>query len=218
MWRRSNKTQELVNELRDQNEKQELELQDMLNKIKERKLMVKPLLICHLYWSTSFWILLKTMWHKQLERQYKEEDVGELATYDLVLKTTTFEKLSTQGWKLKIKDENTAAWFSSSVLKMREEDRRKERKATTWKAGQVQATDLAEGNYAIVAIMGFYDRGKTWVLNKLMDKSFPSSKKIATEGLSFSLTTSPSQTKWLILDTAGFGSPVSCKFPAFPVC
>jgi len=46
MWKRSNKTQELVNELRDQNEKQELELQDMLNKIKERKLMVKPLLIC----------------------------------------------------------------------------------------------------------------------------------------------------------------------------
>lgn len=66
-------------------------------------------------------------------------------------------------------------------------------------------------SFSIVGVMGFYDKGKTWILNKLMDTSFPSSKRVATEGISFCMTIGPSNTKWLILDTAGFGSPVSCK-------
>ena len=70
-------------------------------------------------------------------------------------------------------------------------------------------------NFSIVGVMGYYDKGKSWLLNKLMDTSFPSSKRLATDGISFCMTKGPSSTKWLILDTAGFGSPVSCK--SYPI-
>ena len=37
---------------------------------------------------------------------------------------------------------------------------------------------------AIVAVIGLFDKGKTFILNKLTNENLPSSKKVNTKGLS----------------------------------
>lgn len=38
---------------------------------------------------------------------------------------------------------------------------------------------------AVIAVLGLYDKGKTFVLNALTETKLPSGKKVATKGLSF---------------------------------
>ncbi|CAG9310777.1 unnamed protein product [Blepharisma stoltei] len=64
---------------------------------------------------------------------------------------------------------------------------------------------------AVVAIVGLYDKGKTFVLNKLTESTLPSSKKVHTEGLSFKHVTMDGSTNIILLDTAGSFSPVKIE-------
>lgn len=61
---------------------------------------------------------------------------------------------------------------------------------------------------AIVAVVGLYDKGKTFVLNNLSFSSLPSGKKVNTKGLSFKYVEVERGTKLILLDTAGSYSPV----------
>ena len=38
---------------------------------------------------------------------------------------------------------------------------------------------------AVVAVLGLFDKGKTFVLNRITDSDLPSGKKVSTKGLSF---------------------------------
>jgi len=64
---------------------------------------------------------------------------------------------------------------------------------------------------AVVAIVGLYDKGKTFVLNNLTDSKLPSSKRIHTEGLSFKYAAIDGATNLILLDTAGSFSPVKIE-------
>jgi len=59
-----------------------------------------------------------------------------------------------------------------------------------------------------VAVIGLYDKGKTFVLNSLTSTNLPSGKKISTKGLSFKQVDVDSGTKLILVDTAGSYSPV----------
>lgn len=58
----------------------------------------------------------------------------------------------------------------------------------------------------IVAIVGLFDKGKTFLINKLFGKKLPSGKLFSTHGLSFVWV---EERRMLILDSAGVQSPVS---------
>ena len=59
-----------------------------------------------------------------------------------------------------------------------------------------------------MAVIGLYDKGKTFVLNHLTNSNLPSGKKISTKGLSFKQVDVDSGTKLILVDTAGSYSPV----------
>lgn len=61
---------------------------------------------------------------------------------------------------------------------------------------------------AIVAVVGLYDKGKTFVLNNLCGQKLPSGKRVNTKGLSFKYVDIEDGTKLVLLDTAGSYSPV----------
>ena len=58
-------------------------------------------------------------------------------------------------------------------------------------------------NGSIVAVVGLYDKGKTFVLNNLTGSNLPSGKKVNTKGLSFKSVDVDSGTNMILLDTAG---------------
>ena len=64
---------------------------------------------------------------------------------------------------------------------------------------------------AIVAVVGLYDKGKTFVLNNLSFSNLPSGKKQTTKGLSFKYVDLDEGTKLILLDTAGSYSPVKVE-------
>lgn len=64
---------------------------------------------------------------------------------------------------------------------------------------------------AIVAVVGLYDKGKTFVLNNLSSSNLPSGKRVNTKGLSFKYVNVDDGTKLILLDTAGSYSPVKVQ-------
>jgi GTPase SAR1 family protein len=64
------------------------------------------------------------------------------------------------------------------------------------------------GSTSIVGIVGTYNVGKTFVLNKLSGYQCPSGATISTKGLSFKYVKNP-QREFVLLDTAGMNSPVT---------
>lgn len=64
---------------------------------------------------------------------------------------------------------------------------------------------------SIVSMLGFYNKGKTFLLNKLAGATFASGQTVNTEGLSFKLI-EKKEFKAIVIDTAGLESPV-CGAP-----
>ena len=60
---------------------------------------------------------------------------------------------------------------------------------------------------AVVAVLGLFDKGKTFVLNHLTDQALPSGKKVSTKGLSFKHV-DVENTKFILLDSEGSYAPV----------
>lgn len=54
-----------------------------------------------------------------------------------------------------------------------------------------------------MAVVGLFDKGKTFVLNNLTNCNLPSGKKVNTKGLSFKNVVVDYGTKLILLDTAG---------------
>ena len=76
-------------------------------------------------------------------------------------------------------------------------------------AGTEDKNDSWEG--AIVAVVGLYDKGKTFVQNNLSKANLPSGKKVNTKGQSFKYVNMDEGTRLILLDTAGSYSPVKVE-------
>mmetsp|Transcript_12957 Transcript_12957/g.14348 ORF Transcript_12957/g.14348 Transcript_12957/m.14348 type:complete len:659 (-) Transcript_12957:41-2017(-) len=68
--------------------------------------------------------------------------------------------------------------------------------------------DLDSTN-TIVSVSGLFNRGKTFILNKLAKTKLPSDFKVTTKGLSFILPQDDNVKNLIFLDTAGRNSPLS---------
>ena len=63
---------------------------------------------------------------------------------------------------------------------------------------------------AVVAVLGLFDKGKTFVLNRLTESELPSGKKVSTKGLSFKHV-DVEGTKFVVLDSEGSYAPVKVE-------
>jgi hypothetical protein len=73
-------------------------------------------------------------------------------------------------------------------------------------ADEVNLEEFWDG--AVVAVVGLFDKGKTFVLNNLTQSNLPSGKRVSTKGLSFKNVVVDYGTRLILLDTAGSYSPV----------
>jgi len=72
--------------------------------------------------------------------------------------------------------------------------------------------DIAkESSYRIIAIVGLFDKGKTYLINKLFGVNLPSGKLFTTKGLSFLWI---EHRRMLVLDSAGVQNTVSYRAQA----
>jgi len=81
-----------------------------------------------------------------------------------------------------------------------------------WSSADGKGRPQASGwQGAVVAVLGLYDKGKTFVLNQLTESKLPSGKKYATKGLSFKHVTVDGGTRFILLDSEGSYSPVKVR-------
>eukprot|EP01006_Ploeotia_vitrea_P054937 TRINITY_DN67936_c1_g1_i1.p1 TRINITY_DN67936_c1_g1~~TRINITY_DN67936_c1_g1_i1.p1 ORF type:complete len:807 (+),score=73.81 TRINITY_DN67936_c1_g1_i1:76-2496(+) len=78
-----------------------------------------------------------------------------------------------------------------------------------WEVMQVAGFNEEETTrYPIVAVLGDFNRGKSYVLNQLADAELPVGQSIHTEGLSFKMLRDEFFQEIVLCDTAGCNSPV----------
>jgi len=68
-----------------------------------------------------------------------------------------------------------------------------------------------EWNSSVMTVQGQYKRGKTFVLNLLTNSTLPSSKIMATVGLSFKLTKTTKGQQVVLVDAAGVHTPIIAR-------
>ena len=128
--------------------------------------------------------------------------------YDWVCEITKLTAVSQEGWKLQYSD--------NFLRNMTELEHR-------MLLGQTEPTDAdsdagsEQGDMgsqgwagAVVAVLGLFDKGKTFVLNHLTESALPSGKKVSTKGLSFKHV-DVEGTKFIILDSEGSYAPVKVE-------
>lgn len=64
------------------------------------------------------------------------------------------------------------------------------------------------GKEVVVSAIGLFNKGKSFILNKLGKFNLPTAKSIHTRGLSFLLPDIDKNNQYVFLDTAGTNSPV----------
>jgi hypothetical protein len=64
---------------------------------------------------------------------------------------------------------------------------------------------------AVVGVLGLYNTGKTFLLNQLTGLALPSSKRVATRGLSLRSATLAGSTKITLVDSEGSLAPVAMR-------
>mmetsp|Transcript_62 Transcript_62/g.123 ORF Transcript_62/g.123 Transcript_62/m.123 type:complete len:679 (+) Transcript_62:25-2061(+) len=72
---------------------------------------------------------------------------------------------------------------------------------------QVATEELGVSSYkAVVSFTGFFNRGKTWLLNALTKRALPSQRRLSTRGLSFVIPEDKAH-PLVYVDSAGSGTP-----------
>jgi len=135
--------------------------------------------------------------HKELQRA--EDQFSDV--YDWICDCRLLSDVSKQGWRVE---------FSESFLAgLDEEGHSLLLSDKAWSSTDGKGTPHAvcwQG--AVVAVLGLYDKGKTFVLNELTESKLPSGKKVSTKGLSFKHVEVDGGTRFILLDSEGSYSPV----------
>jgi len=121
--------------------------------------------------------------------QQSSYPLSALDVYDWVVDISLITDLAQHGWEV----EFSAKFWASIDAQQRSE--------------MLQNSQF-DWEGAVVAVVGLYDKGKTFVLNNISGSNLPSGKKVNTKGLSFKHVDMDSGTKLILLDTAGSYSPV----------
>eukprot|EP00472_Partenskyella_glossopodia_P010412 CAMPEP_0197518342 /NCGR_PEP_ID=MMETSP1318-20131121/3516_1 /TAXON_ID=552666 /ORGANISM="Partenskyella glossopodia, Strain RCC365" /LENGTH=564 /DNA_ID=CAMNT_0043068611 /DNA_START=54 /DNA_END=1748 /DNA_ORIENTATION=+ len=127
-------------------------------------------------------------WRKHVkEKQSKSKSLQEingvnpkiLDVYDWVIDIEYLSDLAKNGWKV----ERSKKFLTEQTLK------------------------IDDWNGAIIAVVGLYDKGKTFLLNQITGANLPSGRKVRTKGLSFKHMEVDGM-KFCLLDSAGSNTPV----------
>ena len=130
--------------------------------------------------------------------------------YDWMANIDLLSDVSKQGWRVE---------FSGAFMQGLDEKAREQlvsSKGWTSEDGSTPSTDgLGKPQSigwrgAVVAVLGLYDKGKTFVLNSLTESKLPSGKKVATKGLSFKHVEVDGGTRFVLLDSRA-RSPAVCN-------
>eukprot|EP01006_Ploeotia_vitrea_P043062 TRINITY_DN66689_c2_g1_i1.p1 TRINITY_DN66689_c2_g1~~TRINITY_DN66689_c2_g1_i1.p1 ORF type:complete len:585 (-),score=325.36 TRINITY_DN66689_c2_g1_i1:63-1817(-) len=118
-----------------------------------------------------------------------------LDVYDWVVDIVLLGDLAKEGWKV--------AFSQKFYEHMKNTGKMQE--ALMGVDGEAQGS--MNWNGAVIAVVGLYDKGKTFVLNQITKANLPSGKKVSTKGLSFKHV-SVDESDFVLLDSAGSYSPV----------
>ena len=136
------------------------------------------------------------------QRRHKELlDIADFELYDWVCDIQLLSAVSKEGWRVEFSDHFLQGLDAAS------------REALL--SGKAWSSDDGKGrpqvvswHGAVVAVLGLYDKGKTFVLNNLTESKLPSGKKVSTRGLSFKHVEVDGGTRFILLDSEGSYSPV----------
>jgi TolA-binding protein len=115
-------------------------------------------------------------------RMNDEEFRDERSKYDCIIDIKKFPDIASNGWEIEFPSLNGST-ITPELYK------------------EIGTSNL------FIAVTGTYDKGKTFLLNKITKSCFPSSKKEETRGISFKSTTIK-KLKLIIIDSAGSHSPI----------
>jgi HSP20 family molecular chaperone IbpA len=140
---------------------------------------------------------------------------AEIDVYDWVVDIGLLTDITKDGWIVEFSDK---FWNSleedqkNQLLRSLETEEHKESNYlnTSFIDPELYERKTGPGAWegAVVAVVGLYDKGKTFLLNNITESKLPSGKKVNTKGLSFRHVNMDSGTKLILLDTAGSYSPV----------
>ena len=123
--------------------------------------------------------------------------------YDWIVDIQLLSDVSRRGWKVEFSTQ-----FLSGLGEV-EKEHLLSKGGWTGEAGDEDSRPpSAAWRGAVVAVLGLYDKGKTFVLNNISNAKLPSGKKVATKGLSFKHVEVEGGTKFILLDSEGSYSPV----------
>lgn len=145
---------------------------------------------------------LDTRRHKEIitEALYNE-------MYDWIVDVQLLSDVSRTGWRVEFNDRflNRLGSSAREQLKSDRAWRSADGQIVTDGLGRPEAVGWAG---AVVAVLGLYDKGKTFLLNHLTESKLPSGKKVATKGLSFKHVELDGGSEFILLDSEGSYSPV----------
>lgn len=130
---------------------------------------------------------------KEKRQRLSEDTQGCFEEYDLVVEVPALGQLVTQGWPIYTSAQKLSHDHAKSSL----------------------LSDSMIKPTAIVAVVGPYHCGKTYLLNKLSSSSLPCSAVQPTKGLSFKRVFIDTETPLTLLDTAGSLRPVKALSEGF---
>ena len=78
---------------------------------------------------------------------------------------------------------------------------------------EVSKTLTLNNKNTTIGVVGLFNKGKTFVVNRLTGTSLPSDCKVNTRGLSMIIPRTGFGKEYVWLDTAGTNSPVTCLSP-----
>ena len=138
--------------------------------------------------------------------------------YDWIVDIDLITKVAKEGWQVKFSKnflQNSSANIQRHVIGDRYTSSSASNKMIDSEAPRNSLNDQNPANFAwegaIVAVVGLYDKGKTFCLNNLSFSNLPSGKKVNTKGLSFKYVNLDEGTRLILLDTAGSYSPVKVE-------
>ncbi|KAL1510272.1 hypothetical protein AB1Y20_006594 [Prymnesium parvum] len=147
---------------------------------------------------------LDTRRHREL---VAEAQMAEM--YDWVVDVQLLSDVSRRGWRVEFSGEFMHGLQSSARSHFLSD--RPRLNGTEARDGADEALRRPQpGGWkgAVVAVLGLYDKGKTFLLNHLTDRKLPSGKKVATKGLSFKHVELDGGSSFILLDSEGSYSPV----------
>lgn len=135
----------------------------------------------------------------------------ELDGYDWIIDINLISDLSRSGWVMEFSEKYWSALapeHREEMFKIEEIEANLDLSTSMAKVEPEAKGASGDWEGAIVAVVGLYDKGKTFVLNNITESNLPSGKKMTTRGLSFKHVNMDSGTQLILLDTAGSYSPV----------